>query len=81
MKYWRAPRFNPSAEHQDSDYIDSPLLVYNYAKGGDTVTGVHRQIMHSFIPSLVRERLAPWQATDTLFSKASIFSILMVYYG
>ena len=68
-QYCPPPRFNPSEEEQDSDYTESPLLVYNYARGGDTVTGVRSQIQNFFIPSLVEKREVPWKATDTLFSE------------
>ena len=76
-KYCPVPRFNPSADQQDSDYTKSPLLVYDYARGGDTVAGVHQQIKHFFIPSLVKERVVPWQATDSLFSETFVVFIWM----
>jgi len=66
-QYCPPPRFNPSEEEQDSHYTESPLLVYDYARGGDTVAGVRSQIENFFIPSLVKERVIPWKATDTLF--------------
>ncbi|KAF8154742.1 hypothetical protein B0H34DRAFT_852737 [Crassisporium funariophilum] len=67
-KHCPPPRFNPSVDddEQDEDYLESPLLVYDYAKGGDTVAGVRIQIEHSFIPTLTKTGAA-WDPVDTLF--------------
>jgi len=67
-KYCPPPRFDPSEEVQCSHYTESPLLVYNYAKGGATILGVRSQIGSFSNPSSVKERLVPWKATDTLFT-------------
>lgn len=44
------------------------LLAYVYARGGDTVEGVKRQVQRHFIPYLSpRPDWAPWTSVDTLF--------------
>lgn len=47
-KYCHPPRFISDAPEQDGDYENSPLLVYNYAVGGDTVSGVRFQVQNRF---------------------------------
>ncbi|OCH86236.1 hypothetical protein OBBRIDRAFT_797374 [Obba rivulosa] len=43
-------------------------LVFDYAVGGDAVTGVHRQIHKEFLPFAGKKpEWAPWVASDTLF--------------
>jgi hypothetical protein len=45
-----------------------PLLVYDYAMGGDTVRGVAIQVRNRFLRGLAsRPTAAPWTADDTLF--------------
>lgn len=45
-----------------------PLLVYDYALGGDRVDGIHRQVHKDFLPHLAtKPDWAPWTANDTLF--------------
>ena len=66
------------------------LLVYNFARGGDTTEGVERQIKREFIPGLVdtteellQRELEPelqtsdtvWNSADTLFSTATTLSL------
>ncbi|KZT08256.1 carbohydrate esterase family 16 protein [Laetiporus sulphureus 93-53] len=44
------------------------MLVYDYAVGGDTVSGVRIQIRNRFLPTAGRKPdWAPWSSTDTLF--------------
>jgi hypothetical protein len=44
--------------------------VYDYAEGGDSVSGVGAQIRRQFIPYVGKKPdWAPWTAEDTLFSK------------
>ncbi len=45
-----------------------PLLVYDYALGGDRVDGVHRQLHEDFLPHLaIKPDWAPWAPNNTLF--------------
>lgn len=49
--------------------INGPLLVYDYAVGGDDVSGVGRQIQDMFLPRVGKKpSWAPWSSLDTLFS-------------
>ncbi|KAI0713878.1 hypothetical protein C8Q76DRAFT_768744 [Earliella scabrosa] len=48
--------------------LDMRLLVYNYARGGDTAEGVGRQVHDQFLPDLApKPDWAPWSSDDTLF--------------
>lgn len=76
-KYSPLPRFDPSVEEDELDpaYLDSPLLVYDYAVGGSTVAGVRDQVEKSFLPKLgLKPASAPWNAEDTLFSQSTFIS-------
>ncbi|KAH9951458.1 SGNH hydrolase-type esterase domain-containing protein [Amylocystis lapponica] len=45
-----------------------PLLVYDYAVGGDTVAGVSQQVREMFLPRVGSHPFwAPWGPSDTLF--------------
>lgn len=49
------------------------LVVYDFAKGGDTTEGVERQIEQEFLPNLADQPPPPdgtriWSANDTLFA-------------
>lgn len=72
------------------------MLVYDFARGGDTTEGVERQIKNEFIPGLVddiadlqvgfdpelRVSDAIWAGSDTLFSKdAEYHSIYYIEYS
>ena len=47
------------------------LLVYDYAVGGSTVSGVRAQIQRDFIPSVgMKPKWAPWKETNSLFGLA-----------
>ncbi|KAJ8078863.1 hypothetical protein PM082_013147 [Marasmius tenuissimus] len=37
-KYGSEPLYNPEVIQQSSEYMERPYLIYDYAKGGDTVT-------------------------------------------
>ncbi|KZT28430.1 carbohydrate esterase family 16 protein [Neolentinus lepideus HHB14362 ss-1] len=51
-----------------TEYVFSPVLVYDYAVGGDTVAGVRRQMERHFLPTVAKKpHWAPWAAEDTLF--------------
>ncbi|PSR77349.1 hypothetical protein PHLCEN_2v7950 [Hermanssonia centrifuga] len=44
------------------------VLVYDFAKGGDTIDGVERQIEQQYFSELEKKpSWAPWNASDTLF--------------
>lgn len=69
-KYCPHPRFDPAKEEQSQEYRDHALLVYNYARGGDKVDGVQRQIQRFFLPKVGKKpEWAPWNADNTLFCK------------
>ncbi|KAF8910985.1 hypothetical protein CPB84DRAFT_1672002 [Gymnopilus junonius] len=66
-KHCPEPRFNPNGE-QGEEWIKSPLLVHDYAKGGDIVQGIQRQFERLFLPDLSkRPDWAPWTESQTLF--------------
>ena len=55
-----------------TQYAPSPMLVYDYAMGGDRVDGVRRQIEKDFLPHLAQKpRWAPWTGADTLFGMST----------
>jgi len=57
-----------TADEQDPAWTESPLLVYDYARGGDTMAGVRRQVQTLFLPNVgTRPEWAPWNSKDTLF--------------
>ncbi|KAF8625822.1 hypothetical protein AX15_005202 [Amanita polypyramis BW_CC] len=69
-KYYPAPRYTPNCEEngQDPEYMSSPLLVYDYARGGDTMDGVKHQITNWFLPKGgTKPDWAPWSADTSLF--------------
>ena len=73
-KYSPPPRFDPSLKEHEHDpaYLESPLLVYDFAVGGATVAGVRDQVEKYFLKGLaLRPAMAgvPWNAEDTLFSQ------------
>ncbi|EPQ58338.1 hypothetical protein GLOTRDRAFT_57235 [Gloeophyllum trabeum ATCC 11539] len=54
--------------HLVTKYTPNPLLVYDYAVGGDTIAGVKRQVERQFLPHVGQKPdWAPWTAEDTLF--------------
>ena len=66
-KYFPGPRLNPGGE-QDGAHKSSPLLVYNYARGGDHVMGVKRQIQTLFLPTVGQKPpWGTWSENDSLF--------------
>ncbi|RDB21445.1 Acetylesterase [Hypsizygus marmoreus] len=67
-KYCPPPRYIPGDNEQDEKYLESPLLVYDYAKGGDRIPGVRRQIQDRFLPHVgTKPSWAPWASNDSLF--------------
>jgi len=69
-KYTPGSRFKPGQplSKQDPQWAKSPLLVHDFARGGDTVDGVRRQVERSFLPDLGKKpKWAPWTATNSLF--------------
>ncbi|KAF8077883.1 hypothetical protein FPV67DRAFT_1463311 [Lyophyllum atratum] len=70
-KYFPRARFNPDGAKQDAAYLERPLLVYNYAKGGDTIPGVRRQIQSQFLPNVGQKpNWASWSGDTSLFSRS-----------
>jgi hypothetical protein len=55
----------PSKDHAPSD---SSLVVFDFAKGGATITDVKSQISKQFV--LVKPERATWAAEDSLFGNA-----------
>ena len=75
-KYRPGPRYTPPEEpcipgrwdDQSQDWIENPLLVNDYAMGGDTVHGVVRQVRRMYLPGLGKNTTkAPWTAEGALF--------------
>lgn len=69
-KFCPPPRYDPNAEEgqEVAGYTDSPLLVYDYARGGDTIAGVRRQIQEQFLKKVGQKpSWAPWAANNSLF--------------
>ncbi|KAL0946597.1 hypothetical protein HGRIS_012797 [Hohenbuehelia grisea] len=68
-KYRPGPKFDPSAKEQTEDYLQNPLLVFDFARGGATMFEVHRQIEADFLQTVGKSpENAPWQALNALFS-------------
>ncbi|KAG2008626.1 fungal cellulose binding domain-containing protein [Coprinopsis cinerea AmutBmut pab1-1] len=68
-KYAPGPRYDPSKKKQSKDYKKDPLLVYNYASGGDRVAGVAYQVQKLFLPHVgAKPRWAPWDERNSLFT-------------
>ncbi|KAH9843044.1 uncharacterized protein C8Q71DRAFT_233062 [Rhodofomes roseus] len=66
---WAEPGKANWVGHLITEHALSPMLVYDYALGGDRVDGVRRQIERGFIPHLApRPHWAPWTEQDTLFA-------------
>ncbi|KAF9484721.1 hypothetical protein BDN70DRAFT_872259 [Pholiota conissans] len=74
-KFRPGPLYTPPKPHtagklrdQSDEWKANPLLVYNYAKGGDTLDGVSRQVQNLFLPGLGKKPAGtPWTAEETLF--------------
>ncbi len=55
-------------DDQSQDWIENPLLVNDYAMGGDTVRGVVRQVRRMYLPGLGQNSpKAPWTAEGAIF--------------
>jgi hypothetical protein len=55
-----------------TEYSLSPLLIYNYAMSGSTVTDVRMQIeSYFYVKAGSKPRLVPWTAENSLFGKRS----------
>ncbi|KAG5728039.1 Thermolabile hemolysin [Termitomyces sp. T112] len=67
-KYVPRPSFIAGKDAtQDPEYLKNPLLVYNYAIGGDNITGVQRQINRFFLSVGQKPAWAPWTPCNSLF--------------
>ncbi|KZT70153.1 carbohydrate esterase family 16 protein [Daedalea quercina L-15889] len=54
--------------HLVTNYPLGPLLVYDFARGGDTINGVHQQIERGFLPHLAEKpNWCAWAENNTLF--------------
>lgn len=54
--------------HLITNYANHPLLVYDFAVGGDDVSGVRKQVQARFLPHIgEKPEWAPWRDSDTLF--------------
>ena len=70
-KYCPEPRFNPDGAQKEA-WLQSPLLVYDYARRGDTVDGIQRQISSVFLPE-AKSKLDQhiWRENEALFGECS----------
>lgn len=71
-EYCPTPRYIPDRNEsgQDPAYLSSPLLVYDYALGGDTIVGVKQQIRGWFLPKAGKKpSWSPWSANTSLFGE------------
>jgi len=77
-KYCPEPRYRPNEaalygcpvgdEEAQATWTKSPLLVHDYAKGGDRVPGVKYQIRDLFLPGVGKKPAwAAWTECETLF--------------
>jgi len=72
-KYGPEPRFEPGAT-PSATYQERPFLVHDYARGGDTVDGIRRQVEKEYLPGVGQKpEWAPWIPEETLFGKSYIF--------
>lgn len=56
--------------HLVTNYPLAPLLVYDFARGGDTVIGVRSQVERGFMLHLAKKpEWCAWNANDTLFGE------------
>ncbi|KIY72193.1 carbohydrate esterase family 16 protein [Cylindrobasidium torrendii FP15055 ss-10] len=63
-QYRDGPLFQP--EGTNDAWNEDPLLVYDYALGGNTLDGVQRQV-NVFLRDMASEMAATWKAEETLF--------------
>ncbi|ESK94571.1 cellulose-binding gdsl lipase [Moniliophthora roreri MCA 2997] len=68
-QYAPEPRYSPNAAAIQDAYREKPLLVYNYAVGGDTMSGVQFQIDSCFLAGDFKklERYNYWDPNHALF--------------
>lgn len=74
--YVPGPRYDPdkAEDAQDPEYLDDPVLAFVYAKGGERVLGVKRQIREEFLPNAGKKpSWAPWKPDDSIFSRSFYF--------
>lgn len=51
----------------EQEWMNDPLLVHDYARGGDIIDGVKRQVERCFLPKLGARTEIQWTAEETLF--------------
>ncbi|EEB92908.1 hypothetical protein MPER_08510, partial [Moniliophthora perniciosa FA553] len=68
-QYAPEPRYNPNRAAVQDAYREKPLLVYDYAVGGDTMSGVQFQIDSCFLAGDFKrlERDNSWDPDHALF--------------
>lgn len=77
-KYRPGPKYSPpktdaddeddnASSEDEQEWVDNPLLVHDYARGGDVIDGVKRQIERCFLPKLGARTEIQWTAEETLF--------------
>ncbi|KAF9053764.1 hypothetical protein BDZ89DRAFT_293474 [Hymenopellis radicata] len=69
-KYRPGPRYKPNTSEmeQDPEYLNSPLLVFDYALGGNTVNHIVNTQLSTFLKGAgVKPDWAPWLPEDSLF--------------
>lgn len=76
-KYRPGPKYLPDSS-EDSAFLESPLLVYDYAIGGNTVAGVAGAQMNAFLEGAgSKPDWAPWTSEDSLFGLSLCFLLRM----
>lgn len=76
VHHFRAKTFGPGvvlySGGNEAEPLQSPIVVYDYAVGGHTVSGVENQIKQQFMSHVGRKpEWAAWTAADTLFGEFS----------
>jgi len=71
-EYGPEPRFQPGATPSVA-YEERPYLVHDYARGGDTVDGIRRQVEQEYLPGVGQKpEWAPWTPEETLFGESNL---------
>ena len=74
-KYAPPPRYDHDSESskQTESWHSSPILVYDFAVGGENVYGVSRQCHDAFLPN---RRQMNWTTDNALFGTPQLFKFL-----
>ncbi len=65
-KHCPLPRYKPDQD-SDPEFVANPLLAYDYAIGGNTVSGVQTQVGAFLDGAGAKPDWAPWSGRDSLF--------------